>query len=568
MDSYLSSSGAPSEAIIYEQDVAILMDDGLVLRANVYRPSKPGRYPVVMSMGIYGKDVHFADAFPVQWAKLLGLYPGLCKDGSTGRFLRWENVDPERWVPDDFIVIAVDSRGSGKSPGYLEPFSPRETQDYFTAVEWAASQNWSNGKVGLIGVSYFAIKQWQVAALQPPHLAAMIPWEGASDFYREWSYHGGILSNEFPTAWWPRQVVVNQHGNADTPYRDRDTGTITTGEALDTAMLRGNRTDHVADLRAHPLDDAWHRERSPDFSRIQVPLLSAGNWGGPGVHLRGNVEGFVQSASSDKWLSMHVGTHFESFYLPDYVAIQKRFFRRFLMGDIAAWQDEPRVQLAIRSPAGTVRRMEHEWPLERTRWTRYYLDTSKMTLSPDRPPTGEVSSYDALGPGLTFSTAPFTQETEFTGPVAAHLCMGSSTSDLDVFATLRLFDSEGRECVFDGAHEPTPVTRGWLRASHRHLDPARTRAWRPYHSHDRVEPLVPSQIHELDVELWPTSIVVPPGYRIALTLQGCDFELSARGRIRHDHPDDRPANIFSGRHLIASDARHETYLLLPHVPAP
>src|ERR1700722_11263278 len=158
--------------MIVEKDIVIPVNDGHKLLANLYRPDAGGRFPVLMSMGIYGKDIHFADGYKPQWEKLKILNRGLSRDGSSGRYLRWEKIDPERWVPDGYVVISVDSRGSGKSPGFLDPFSPRETQDYYDAIEWSAVQPWSTGKVGLIGISYLSIKQWQVAALQPPHLAA------------------------------------------------------------------------------------------------------------------------------------------------------------------------------------------------------------------------------------------------------------------------------------------------------------------------------------------------------------------------------------------------------------
>ena len=132
--------------MIFEKDVAIVASDGLTLRANVFRPRAPGAYPVVMAHGSYGKDVHFSHAFKPQWEKLNRIYPGLCSEGSTGRFLRWETVDPERWVPDGYVVVQVDSRGTGKSPGYLDPFSPREIEDYRDAIEWAGVQPWSKAR--------------------------------------------------------------------------------------------------------------------------------------------------------------------------------------------------------------------------------------------------------------------------------------------------------------------------------------------------------------------------------------------------------------------------------------
>ncbi len=546
--------------MIFEQDVAIPVSDGNVLRANVFRPPHEGRYPVVLAQGIYGKDVHFADAFAPQWEKLLKLYPGLCSDGSTGRFLRWETVDPERWVPDGFVVVQVDSRGSGKSPGFLDPYSPREIQDYYDAIEWAASAPWANGKVGLIGISYYAISQWLVAALRPPHLAAIVPWEGACDHYRDWSYHGGMQSG-FAAAWWPRQVLVNQHGNAASHYRDRDTGERTTGPALSEALLAGNRVDYPAELLRHPLDDAWHRERTPDLARIDIPVLSAGNWGGPGVHLRGNIEGFMRCGAREKWLSMHVGTHYESFYLPEYVAMQKRFLAHYLKGVDNGWEREARVQLSIRRPDGASRRMEHELPLARTAWRKLYLDAGARSIGRSNRVSESRVAYEAAGEGVTFTSAPFDEEIEITGFTTLRLWVSSSTADTDFFATLRAFGPDGREVIFDGAHEPTPVSRGWLRASHRALDAKRSTPHRVFHAHREVEKLTPGALYAVDVEIWPTSMVYPRGYRLALTITGRDYEIEGiPGRILHRPP------APGGTATIVTGAEHASYLLLPLIP--
>ena len=166
--------GSEGVLMLVEKDVLIPVNDGSYLRANIYHPASYGRFPVLMSLGIYGKDIHFADGYKPQWEKLLVLNPQLCDGGTSGKHLRWEKIDPERWVPDGYVVISIDGRGSGKSPGYLDPFSPRETQDYYDAIEWAAIQPWASGKIGLIGISYLSIKQWQVAALRPPHLATLV----------------------------------------------------------------------------------------------------------------------------------------------------------------------------------------------------------------------------------------------------------------------------------------------------------------------------------------------------------------------------------------------------------
>lgn len=555
--------------MIVEKNVGIPVSDGHRLRANVYRPEQGGPHPVLMSLGIYGKDIHFADGYELPWKKMQTLNPAIIDPGSSGRYLRWEKIDPERWVPDGYVVVAVDSRGSGQSPGYLDPFSPRETQDYFDAIEWAAAQPWSTGKVGLIGISYLSIKQWQVAALQPPHLAAICPWEGGCDLYRDWSHHGGIFSNSFPTAWWPRQVLPNQHGNGATRHRDRDTGQTTTGPALSDDLLRANRADHAADLLQHPLDDAWFRQRSPDLGRIQVPLFSAGNWGGCGLHLRGNIEGFCRAGSKSKWLDMHIGTHFESFYLPDYIERQKRFFGHFLKGEANGWDREPTIRLEIRSPHGATARSEAEWPLARTDWQRHYLDASSQALSTAAPDADGSVTFVAMGDGVSFFTPAFAQATEFTGPVSARLWITSSTTDADIFASLRLFAPDGSEVVFAGASDTEPVARGWLRASHRKLDQQMSTPVRPYHSHDEIEKLEPGKPYQLDIEIWPTSIVCPPGYRLALTLQGRDYEApGVSGRILHNHERDRSRAEFDGRTTILTGPGHGSWLMLPHIPAP
>jgi uncharacterized protein len=554
--------------MIFEQDVAVPVSDGNVLRGNVFRPDAPGRFPVIMAQGVYGKDVHFEDAFKPQWDQLVSVYPDLARDGSTGRYLRWETADPERWVPDGFVIIQVDSRGSGKSPGYLDPRSPREIADYHDAIEWAAQQPWSNGKVGLLGISYYAVTQWRVATLRPPHLAAICPWEGYVDYYRDSTHHGGILSSGFASYWWPKQCLAVQHGNAASPHRDRLTGTRMNGNAaLSAETLAANRTDYVADILRHNLDSEWWRERTPVLSRIDVPVLSAGNWGGPGMHLRGNIEGFLGVSSQNKWLSLHAGKHWESFYLPRSVAMQKKFFNFYLRGEQNGWEREPRVKMVIRDPRGNSFRTASEFPLPNMVPTRHFLNALTGSLSPEKPADEGVASYDATGDGVSFSTGPLKQELELNGYICAHFWVSSSTSDMDVFATLRAFAPDGSEWIIDGAHEPAPISRGWLRVSQRKLDPVRSTPLRPFHAHDEVQKLVPEEVCEIDLEIWPTSAVLPAGYRLVLTIMGKDFEFDGiPGRILHSHPRDRDKVEFKGLNRILTGGEHPSYIVLPHIP--
>ena len=186
-------------------DMPIKMDDGLVLRCDIYRPIAEGKYPVIMTLGPYGKWLHFEDLYKNQWERMCADQPDVPTD-STNKYQCWEVVDPEKWVPDGYVCIRVDSRGAGRSPGVIDIWSLREAQDLAICVDWAGVQPWSNGKVGLNGISYYGQNQWQTAALQPKHLAAICIWEGAADFYRDMAHHGGIFNRGFVQDWSKAQV--------------------------------------------------------------------------------------------------------------------------------------------------------------------------------------------------------------------------------------------------------------------------------------------------------------------------------------------------------------------------
>jgi predicted acyl esterase len=562
-------------------DMPIAMDDGVVLRADVFRPIEDGRWPVILSYGPYAKGLSFQAGYPTAWQIMTAQHPDVAA-GSTNQYQNWEVVDPEKWVPDGYACVRVDSRGCGNSSGYVDHFSARETRDYAECIEWAGTQSWSNGKVGLNGISYYGINQWQVASTRPAHLAAMCIWEGSADWYRDMTHHGGILST-FWANWYDMQVKTVQHGLGDRGPRNPVTGVPACGDrTLSDAELAANRSQFGDEIRAHPLDDDYHRERSARWDRIDVPFLSAANWGGQGLHPRGNFEGFVRAASQQKWLEVHGLEHWTEFYTDYGVGLQKRFFGHFLKGEANGWDREAPVRLKVRHVDRFVERDEAAWPIPRTDWTRLYLDPDSMTLAETAPAAGSQRAFEALGDGLTFCAAPLPRDTEITGPVALRLHVSSSTSDADIFAVLRVFDPDGEELVFQGAIDPhTPIAQGWLRASHRRLDPVLSLPWRPYHTHDLQEPLEPGQVVALDVEIWPTSIVVPAGYRIGLSLRGKDYEyakaagermsnfkneLRGCGPFLHNDPIDRPTDIFGGTTTVHVSPETPAFLLLPVVP--
>ena len=561
-------------------DVPITMDDGLVLLADIYRPVEDGEYPAILSYGPYAKGLSFQEGYPSAWNRMAEQHPDVTA-GSTNAYQNWEAVDPEKWVPDGYVCVRVDSRGCGCSPGHIDHFSPRETRDFHDCIEWSAVQPWSNGKVGLNGISYYAINQWHVASLRPPHLSAICIWEGAADWYRDMTHHGGMLCT-FWENWYDMQVKTVQYGRGEAGAKSVVTGKPVCGyETLSDAELDRNRSDLGGNILAHPLDDGYHADRSPVWDKITVPMLSAGNWGGQGLHLRGNVEGFVRAASTRKWLEIHGIEHWTEFYTDYGVQLQKRFFGHFLKGE-NSWDNEPAVRLQVRHLDKFVERTEDEWPLARTQWTKLYLNPNDLSLG-DEAAAGGGIEYDALGDGVTFHAPPLETETEITGPSAVKLFVSSSTADADIFVVLRVFGPDDKEVVFQGAIDPhTPIGQGWLRASHRKLDPALSEPYRPYHTHDEAQPLTPGEAVELDIEIWPTCIVIPAGHRIALSVRGKDYqyakstgarlsafknELTGCGPFLHDDPRDRPEKIFGGKVTLHFDDGKAPYLLLPVVPA-
>jgi predicted acyl esterase len=562
-------------------DVPIRMDDGLVLRADVFRPVRKGRYPVLVTYGPYAKGLAFQEGYPSAWQRMVAEHPDVAY-GSSNLYQSWELVDPEKWVPHGYACLRVDSRGAGRSPGFIDPFSPRETKDLYNCIEWAGVRPWSNGKVGLNGISYYAMNQWHVATLQPPHLAAMCVWEGSADWYRDMTHHGGIV-NTFFANWYDMQVKTVQYGLGERGPRSRATSALVCGdETLSEPELAKNRCDFGGNILAHPLDDAYHRARSPIWEKITVPLLSAANWGGQGLHPRGNFEGFVRAASKNKWLEAHGLEHWTHFYTDYGRLLQKRFFDYFLKGEKNGWDKQPKVQLQVRHVDRFVERHEKAWPIPRAKWTKFHLNPATTALASESAQSAGKVTYDASGEGVTFVAPPMEKDTEITGPLAAKLHVSSSTADADLFLVFRVFTPDLREVTFVGAIDPhTPIAQGWLRASHRKLDPKLSRPYRPYHTHDRKQPLKPGQVVELDVEIWPTSIVVPKGHRIALTVRGKDYEwqkstgarlsnfkneLLGCGPFLHNDPRDRPSKVFGGKVTLHAGPKHPSYILLPIIP--
>ncbi len=338
----------------------------------------------------------------------------------------------------------------------------------------------------------------------------------------------------------------------------------------------------MAELRAHPLLDDYYRERTADLSKITVPVLSATNWA-HNLHTRGGFEGYAGVASDQKWLEVHGLQHWVEFYTEYGVALQKRFFGHFLKGEDTGWTEQPPVALHVRRVDGSFsERAETEWPLARTRWTKFQLDLAGGRLTSDADTTERTARFDALGEGLTFWTEPLADGIELTGPAAATLRVASTTTDADLFLTLRVQDPDGTDVTFASAMDPHGVVGlGWLRSSLRALDHDRSLPFRPWHTFGAAAPLTPGEPVDLQVEIWPTSVVIPAGYRLGVSVQGRDFEfpgegpwpsaygVSMRGNgiFVHTDPHDRGSEVYAGTTTLHSGGDHPSYLLLPVIPS-
>lgn len=507
----------------------------------------------------------------------------------------WETPDPKFWTSNGYAVVRADERGLGQSPGLLDTMSRGTSEAFFDVVEWAAEQPWSSGKVGLLGISYYAGSQWRVAARKPRGLSAIVPWEGMSDYYRDRCRHGGILSNSFIKFWWDRQVITNQYGRPGRAARNWGPDTVE-GDLSEEELAKNRQDQNIDNAANHFRDDPYYASKEYDMADIEVPLLSVGNWGGILLHLRGNVEGFVNAGSEFKYLRMITGRHDLPFYYSEEVEVQRSFLDAFLKGDDrVGWSVKgkvPPVDLVLRkgdvgfndaqAEKAYPRRTENEWPIARTKWTNFYLTPDKKLtrLEPLHTPPKKLS-YRALGtledPSLIqFTTAPFEEETEITGNVVAHLnvsvsadATGPTPSDIDLFVTLRHISPEGKEVFYTGtAGDPVPLTKGWLRVSLRKTNPDHPKhrpylPWREYLSTDRL-PVIPGEVYGVDVEVWPTQVVVEKGGKLVFEVASGDTQGS--GIFLHNSPEDRSEEKLRGQNHIVFGPKFSNYVTLPVIP--
>jgi uncharacterized protein len=525
----------PSYPATVEQEFSIEMDDGVHLGATVTLPSldgstpAPGRFPVVLSMTPYGRT-------------------GLCSCG-----------DPVLFATRGIAAAAVDVRGTGGSEGNLNEnyFSPREQQDTYVVIEWLAAQDWSTGRIGMSGGSYVGITQLLAAELQPPHLVAITPNVVLSDVYRDAFAHGGIQNLFFDT-----QYIAVQGGPGLAGWNN-DPALAQQTVAAKIGQLMG---DPIAfDYLERPNDDAFYRDRSPIYraDRIQVPVLLIGGWR-DGLSQRGGTEMYhalAQRPGVETRLHMGPCTHkgCGAPFAPltggagqdDVSALTFEFLAKYLLGTPAP--ERPPVRVYVQNGDGYVD--DAQWPLRGTRFVRFYLDQG--ALAPAAPAQAASESYVAdpaaglsmafdqygtvaISPyiptdqrleeaqGLRFRTATLESDVVVAGPIALHLVAATGATDTDWIAKLADVAPDGTESI---------VSNGYLRASHRALDPARSREGVPYHTHTDPTPVEAGTDYVYDVEIWPTVYRLASGHRLQLRITSADVPTHAPYAMKFDRAD-------------------------------
>jgi predicted acyl esterase len=479
-------------ATLAEHEARIPMRDGVKLAADVLRPSAAGmKFPALVTTSVYTRQLQ---------RSVIAL--GQNEAGIS-----------EFWVPRGYAHVVVDVRGSNDSEGIYDLFGAQEQQDLYDIIEWVAEQPWCDGNIGMSGVSYMGRTQLFAAEQQPPHLKAIFPYDASCDFYRDACFHGGIATN-FTTHWTGYVMNLNMSSG-------RNPNVHRLKEKLE-----------IMYTHQYPFDGPFYQERSagPRLDRIRIPSYFGCGWYMNELHLKGAFDGWLGTGAIPKrmligprpWpLRPWAGYHYEML----------RWYDHWLKGmDTRVMEGAP-IQLYIHGE--DTWRAEHEWPLERTQWRELYLGgaaggragTLSETAGAEQTRRMEFdpASHEAVHgePRLTYRTEPMAKAMELTGPLALHLQASSTARDTDwlVFVADEAPDGSARE-----------LCKGWLRASHRKVDPEKSTPAKPWHPHLAGEPLEPGTVYEFAIEIWPVCNVFKPGHRLRLEIANADSVAAAQGR--------------------------------------
>ncbi len=542
-----------------EEDVFVKMRDGVTLAVDIFRPDAEGKFPALLAMSPYGKEIQSLPIPPMPPEAPLYSVP-------------IEAGDPEYLVSRGYVLIIVDERGIGKSGGEYDGWMSRqEAEDGYDLVEWIAQQPWCDGNVGMVGISYFGCLQLHVAAEQPPHLKAIMPFNAPADFYRECAYHGGILQSFFFHLYRNciRGNTVSVTAKQKSPEEFehlvkelRKNPDIRMYPDFYNVVVNYRWSPCFFDVIVNPTDGSFYWERSAytRYDKIKIPCyFGSGWWAYAHMHLRGAFQNYL-GINAPKKLFINQPVVFDRPLPQAYNEEVIKWYDYWLKGKNTGIMDEPPVKIFVMGDNQW--RFEKEWPLARTQWSKYYLrDWNRLTLEtgefPSRPacftqkPLEET--YDIQS--VSYVTEPMNEDTEVTGPMSLYLYASIDTDDTNWMVGLSDVAPDGSE---------VDLSRGWLKASHRAFDESKSKPWLPYHPHTNPEPVVPGEIYEYAIEISPISNMFKIGHCIKLKISCMDhsripFPLS----IGSTH---LPYHMCSSRtttHKIYHDREHPSHLLLP-----
>ncbi|MFE9476333.1 CocE/NonD family hydrolase [Streptomyces griseofuscus] len=484
-----------------DEDVQVRMRDGVTLRLNLFRPAGDGPFPVLLSAHPYGKD-SVPKRRRGKWSlnpqfRIMNQPEPLRISDQTS----WEAPDPVWWAQRGYAVVNLDTRGGGRSEGRGDLLCDQEADDIAQVIAWAAAQPWSTGRVGMLGVSYLALSQYKVAALNPPALKAIAPWEGFTDAYRDFFTPGGVVENGFARVW-----------------------------LLLTGRVARLRTDLAAERRKHPLRDAWWESLTPRLSRITVPILVCASFSDSNLHSVGSMRAFQRVGSAERHAYTHRGPKWASFYGAEALRTQLAFFDRYLRErDVPP---PPRLRLEIRDRLDHVVQVrdEREWPLARTDWRRLRLGEGGA-LSDAEGGAGSVT-FDLRREAAVFDHR-FDEDTELSGPMTLRLRVATTgAEDPRLFAGIEKW-SHGAPVPFEGSYGygRDLVAQGRLRLALRELDPVLSTPHQPEHTFRTLQPVRDGE--EVDV-------LIPLSSSATLFRAGDELRLTVAGRYQ------RPRNPFFG----------------------
>lgn len=522
----------PPADLVVDRDAEVPTRDGTVLRVNVIRAPGDDRRPVILSIHPYGKD-NLPTRRGKRWTyskqyHILRQPTPLTFSALTG----WEAPDPVWWVAQGFTVVNADLRGCGHSEGTAKLLSRQESEDTYDVVQWAAGQPWSDGRVVMLGVSYLAMSQYGPAALHPPALRAICPWEGFTDAYRDVAFPGGIREKGFMRIWMLSLRRI-------------------TRMAYDLARMQD----------AHRLRDEFWRSLVPDLSAIRVPMLVCGSFSDHNLHSSGSVRAFTRAGSGLARLYTHRGGKWATFYSEPARAEQLAFIRAALDGA----PDRRSVRLEVREDRDTVAavREEAEWPLARTRWRPLYL-SAPGELDVAAPSAPGSIAFNTHSRAAAFSwTIP--DDIELTGPMAARLWLQvAGCDDVSLFVGVEKW-RDGRFVGFEGSYGygRDRVTTGWQRASLRALDPELSTPWEPVPTCTTPQPLRAGEIVAVDVALGPSATLFRAGEQLRLLVAG--RWLSPPNPLTGQFPANYPRPP-RGRVTLHWGPRFDAHLLIPEIP--